>query len=82
MIDREIVGRLLKWKDDDLRVLVMPDHPTPLAVQTHTEEPVPFVMWGKGLTSNGAVRLSEAEAKGTGFFIQEAYNIIDKLLRS
>jgi 2,3-bisphosphoglycerate-independent phosphoglycerate mutase len=82
MIDREIVGRLLQWNVDDIRVLVMPDHPTPLAIQTHTDEPVPFIMWGEGFNSNGAAGFSEAEAKATGFFMQEAYNILDTLLRS
>jgi len=81
MIDREIVGRLLEWKDDILRVLVLPDHPTPLAVQTHREEAVPFVVWGKGITSNGATRFNEKEAKSTGIFIQDGYNMMDKLVR-
>lgn len=81
MIDREIAGRLLARKADDIRVLVMPDHPTPLSVQTHTDEPVPFVIWGKGFKSNGAKSYSEAQAKSTGFFMQEAYNIIDKMVR-
>jgi 2,3-bisphosphoglycerate-independent phosphoglycerate mutase len=81
MIDREIVSRLLTWKSDAIRILVMPDHPTPLAIQTHTEEPVPFVIWGKGITSNGARRFSEVEAKSTGIFIEDGYNIMDKLVR-
>ena len=81
MIDREIAGRLLAWKADDLRILVMPDHPTPLSLQTHTDEPVPFFIWGKGFKSNGTKSFSEAEAKGTGFFMQEAYNIISKMVR-
>jgi len=81
MIDREIVSRLLTWKSDAIRVLIMPDHPTPLAIQTHTEEPVPFVIWGKGITSNGARRFSEVEAKSTGIFIEDGYNIMDKLVR-
>ena len=81
MIDREIVGRLLAWNGDAIRILVMPDHPTPLAVQTHTAEPVPFVIWGEGITANGAQRFSEAEAKSTGILVEEGYNIMDKLVR-
>ena len=80
MIDREIVSRLLAWNGDAIRVLVMPDHPTPVTIQTHTEEPVPFVIWGKGITANGARRFSEAEAKNTGIFIEYGYNIMDKLV--
>jgi 2,3-bisphosphoglycerate-independent phosphoglycerate mutase len=81
MIDHEIVSRLLKWKNDAVRVLVMPDHPTPVSVQTHTEEPVPFVIWGKGIVSNGAKRFNESEGKSTGIFIENGYNIMDQLVR-
>jgi len=81
MIDREIVSRLLLWKGDIIRILVMPDHPTPIAVQTHTEEAVPFVVWGKGIVPNGAAHFSEAEARNAGIFIQNGYNMMDKLVR-
>jgi 2,3-bisphosphoglycerate-independent phosphoglycerate mutase len=81
MIDKEIVGRLLKWKNDDLRVLAMPDHPTPVSVQTHTAAPVPYVMWGKGIVHNGAKRFTESEAKSTGFLGADGYNVMDKFLR-
>ena len=81
MIDREIVSRIREWKDDIIRVLVMPDHPTPLAVQTHTEEAVPFLVWGKGISSNGARRFNEAEARSTGISIEHGYHMMDKLVR-
>jgi 2,3-bisphosphoglycerate-independent phosphoglycerate mutase len=82
MIDKEIVGRLLKWKNDGLRVLVLPDHPTPVAVQTHTSDPVPYVMWGKGIVHNGAKRFTETEAKRAGIFWADGYNVMDKFLCS
>ena len=81
MIDHEIVSRLIDWKADNLRILVMPDHPTPVAVQTHTADPVPYVMWGEGIAHNGAKRFTESEAKGTGIFGADGYNIMDKFLR-
>jgi len=56
--------------------LVMPDHPTPIKIQTHAAEPVPFLMWGTGVSTNGAKRLTEEEAKGTGYFINNGYNIM------
>ena len=75
----EIVGRLRAWKGDVLRLLVMPDHPTPIAAQTHTDTPVPFLLWGPGFSGNGAERFTEAEAAKTDFFLEEAYNIIGRL---
>jgi 2,3-bisphosphoglycerate-independent phosphoglycerate mutase len=79
-IDREVVGRLRRWRGDDLRVLVMPDHPTPITVRTHTADPVPFLIWGKGVKANGAKRFTEAEAGKTGVFIGEGYKIMGRLI--
>ena len=78
-IDREVVSRLRSWRED-LRLLVMPDHPTPIPVRTHTGDPVPFLLWEPGFNSNGARRFTEAEAEGTGFFIEEGYKIMERLL--
>lgn len=80
MIDREIVSRILACNNDAIQVLVMPDHPTPVAVQTHTEEAVPFVAWGNGIASNGAARFTEVEAKNTGAFVENGYSMMDKLV--
>jgi len=78
-IDKEVVGRILKYQGD-LRALVMPDHPTPVTVRTHTAQPVPFLIWGKGVKANGAKRFTEAEAKGTGVFIGDGYKIMGRLI--
>ena len=52
--DADVVGTVLAWAKgrDDVRILVSPDHPTPLEKRTHTRAPVPFVMYGKGIESN------------------------------
>lgn len=79
--DREIVSRLRSYRGDKLRLLVMPDHPTPIAIQTHTADPVPFLLWGPGFEANGARRFTEAEASSSGFSIQAGYDIIKTLIR-
>jgi len=81
-IDKEVVSRILSWNRGKLRVLVLPDHPTPIKIQTHSEEPVPFVLWGSGFASNGAQKFTEAEAKNAGIFIDDGYNIMSKLTRT
>jgi 2,3-bisphosphoglycerate-independent phosphoglycerate mutase len=80
MIDKEVVGRLISYQTDELRVLIMPDHPTPVAIKTHVGEPVPFMLWGQGYATNGARRFTEAEAKRTGLFVENGYNIMTKLV--
>ena len=79
-IDAEVVSHLRDWRGDDLRLLVMPDHPTPITVRTHTAEPVPFLLWGDGIKSNGPQRFTEAEARETGVFIEEGYKIMGRLV--
>lgn len=78
-VDREILGRLRTWDKEALRVLVLPDHSTPVKIQTHVAEPVPFLLWGPGFTASGAKRFTEAEAKGTGVIVQEGCDIMGKL---
>jgi 2,3-bisphosphoglycerate-independent phosphoglycerate mutase len=79
-VDREVVGRVAVWKGDALRVLLLPDHPTPVATQAHSGEPVPFMLWGHGFAGNGARRFTEAEAAATGLFVDPGYNIMGWLV--
>ena len=81
MVDKEMVSQIRDWDEDALRVLIMPDHATPIKIQTHVADPVPFMLWGPGFMANGARRFTEAEAKNTGVFIEEGYNITGKLLK-
>ena len=80
-VDGEIVSRIRKCGRDAIRVLIMPDHPTPIKIQTHIDEPVPFMLWGKGFKANGAKRFTEAEANGTGVFIDKGYDIMGRLIK-
>lgn len=80
-IDREIISRLRTYATDHpLRILALPDHPTPVATKRHTADPVPFVLSGPGITPNGAKRLTENEAKSTGLLIDPGYQLLEKLL--
>jgi len=79
-VDREVLSQLRNWRPKTLRMLIMPDHPTPIEIQTHTDEPIPFLLWGAGYTANGAKRFTESEAKTTGLFIDEGYNIMSRLI--
>jgi len=79
-VDREVLSQICRWQLGDLRVLIMPDHPTPIKTQAHSGEPVPFLLWGPGFTANGAKRFTEVEAKNTGFFTEEGYKIMGRLI--
>jgi 2,3-bisphosphoglycerate-independent phosphoglycerate mutase len=79
-IDKAVVGHLMAWHGDKVRLLVAPDHPTPISARTHTTEPVPFVMWGPGLVTNGAKRLTEVAAGRTGLLVDPGYTLMQRLI--
>jgi 2,3-bisphosphoglycerate-independent phosphoglycerate mutase len=79
-IDGEVISRLRSYAKDDLRILAMPDHPTPIETRTHSPEPVPFLFWGKGFEPNGAKEYTEAAAKRTGLLVADGYKIVGKFL--
>lgn len=78
-IDREVIGRAL-GRGDGLRILAMPDHPTPIELKTHVGEPVPFVLWGPGIAANGGTSFDEESAVGTGLVVDPGYRVMDMLL--
>jgi 2,3-bisphosphoglycerate-independent phosphoglycerate mutase len=80
-VDAEVIGRLRDWDREELRVLVMPDHPTPVSLRTHSPEPVPCLCWGTGIEHNDGARFTEAEATGAGLFIDPGYKIMGEFLK-
>ena len=78
-IDREAVGQFRRQQG--LRLLILPDHPTPVKLRTHAADPVPFLIWGHGIRPNGAQAFCEPEAQRTGLFL-EGYELLQLLLKS
>jgi len=68
----EVVGKILEEFDGVLTVL--PDHPTPIRIKTHSREPVPFVVTGKG--KDGCSRFSENEAAQGGLGTKNAVDFL------
>lgn len=83
-IDEEIVGPLLERarQGGDLGILVLPDHPTPVEIRTHSQEPVPFVFYPvpEGLSSYSGKRYTEADGRSTGQFVEKGTSLIGYLL--
>lgn len=65
---------------DDYRILIMPDHPTPLETMTHSSAPVPYMIYDSRKTKNGVPSFTEKNAEKTGIFVEHGPNIMDKLL--
>ena len=83
-IDREIVGPLmsqLKQLNVPYRMLVLPDHPTPTALRTHTSDAVPFVMYDSTEELVGTDVYSERGAKQSGVFYANGMTLMSDFIR-
>jgi 2,3-bisphosphoglycerate-independent phosphoglycerate mutase len=82
LIDEKILGPVLEAleKYDDYKVLVCPDHPTPLSLKTHTNDPIPFMIYHKKAEVSGVDTWNERTSKETGLFVSEGYTLMDKFL--
>jgi 2,3-bisphosphoglycerate-independent phosphoglycerate mutase len=83
--DEKIVGAILKGMKDfeKYKILLLPDHPTPLSVRTHTADPVPFVIYSKkeGKGKDASIEgFDEAAAQQSGIFIERGFELIERFL--
>jgi 2,3-bisphosphoglycerate-independent phosphoglycerate mutase len=82
--DEKIVGPILKGMKEFKRykVLVLPDHPTPLSVRTHIADPVPFAIYSSedGAASTHGKTFDEVSAGQSGIFIEKGFELIERFL--
>ena len=76
LIDELVLEPILKaFEGEELRVLITPDHATPLATMTHSSEPVPFLLY----SGEKPAEYTEAGAKSTGIYIEKGHELIKEL---
>ena len=83
-IDKYIVGPVLEALQtyESWRILVMPDHPTPIRNCAHSPEPVPFAMAGDNISGILHTTFSEANAAKSGFRIDKGFELMEYFLKS
>ena len=82
-IDRRALKPMLEYLEgsgDDFRILIMPDHPTPLDTMTHSAEPVPYIIYDSRVKKNGIASFTEKNAASAGIFVEHGPDIMKKLL--
>ena len=82
-IDCEVIHTVVTGLDmagADYRLLVLPDHPTPLCVRTHTAEAVPYLLYDSTEPQKHMQHYNEAEARLSGNEVTEGYTLIEHLL--
>lgn len=76
----KIVMEEMEKAGADYRMLVMPDHPTPIRCRTHTSDPVPYLLYDSTAKQNNSWKYNEVEAKASGNVVLEGYTVISKLI--
>jgi len=82
LIDKELVGTILANKDfEDITIMLLPDHATPLELKTHTGDAVPYIIYNKIKKFDMARIYSEKCANATGIVNESGYKLMERLLR-
>ena len=82
-IDDQVIGPVadaLRGAGGDFRMLILPDHPTPVRVRTHTSDPVPYLLYDSTKAQEGCSVYSEKTGRESGKMLEEGYRLIDHLL--
>jgi len=83
LIDEKIVRPIvetLKAKNEAFRVLILPDHPTPIAMRTHTNSPVPYILYDSRVHINSGLSYTEKDGIKTKIHCKEGHQLMDYLL--
>ncbi len=84
-LDQRVIRLLLEKMEEsgvEYRMLIMPDHPTPIHCRTHTSDPVPYLLYDSTKEQKNYWKYNEADVKLSGNVIREGYTIISKLFLS
>ncbi len=83
LIDEKVVGPVvayLKESGEDFRILITPDHPTPIALKTHVRDAVPFTIYDSRKVMQGGLSYTEENAASTGLSIAPGYRLMQYFL--
>lgn len=81
-LDSQVVGPVLSAMEatgEAFRLLILPDHPTPIRCRTHTSDPVPYILYDSTRQRKSLGRYSEKDAAATGIYQPEGYRLLDHL---
>ena len=83
-LDQRLIALVKEAMDasgEDYRMLILPDHPTPIRVRTHTGDPVPYLLYDSTRQEKKLAVFSEAEARAAGVYQPDGYKLTDELLK-
>ena len=82
MIDSIVLPTILPYleKQGDYKVLLLPDHPTPIVTMTHASDPVPYLLFSSEKPQAGVDSIDEESAKATGQFIEDGTTLMQRFI--
>ncbi len=83
-LDTRVIGpavEKLKASGEDFRLLVLPDHPTPICKRTHTSDSVPYMLYDSTAEQSNTWNYNEKEGRDSGRLIKEGFRLMDKFLQ-
>lgn len=80
--DQIIVGSLLEYckNEGDFRIMVLPDHATPISLKTHTPDLIPFAMYGKNIPTGSFTAYNEKEAQRSELYFEHGYQLMENFI--
>jgi len=82
LIDKKILKPVYEYlaaSGEDFKIMILPDHPTPVRLRTHTIDPVPFMIYSSSEDAAGVPCFTEESARKTGLYIESGYTLMDRL---
>ena len=84
-IDSRVLPIVIKGLEEigeDYKIMILPDHPTPLSTRTHASAPVTYMIYQKSKEKDSGVEsINEESAKKTGNFIDAGYELMNKFIK-
>ena len=83
-LDRRMIGPIyeeVKTWDEDVCIAVLPDHPTPVEQRIHVSEPVPFVIWHRGIEADDVQQYDEVSCVGGSFGLLRLRQFMEELMK-
>lgn len=82
-LDSRVLSALTEKLDasgEDYRLILLPDHPTPIACRTHTSDPIPYMLYDSRTDKGASWLYNEKAAQESGNIVKEGYTLMNKLL--
>ena len=83
LIDKKILAPVYEYllsTNEDFKIMILPDHPTPIRIRTHSSAPVPFMIYSSKKELEGVDTFNESTAEAKGYYVSAGHTLLDILI--